>query len=275
MTRRANITLAAVEDQPCDLPLPCEPFPSALAVEWRDTFLSAHSQAGIRGAFALGEGDAAAWHALGRLGVCFADVFLFENPGVKEAPRWRWRLYQHGQPVEAGTDAILLPVTQSGCIAQPFLGLDAWPEIADIVALPLNGTRARSYTGLTERIGMFAPDAVGCVALAANGMRWLRDYVAAARACGAECPAHLAKTAIADLPPPDLTTTLIVAPELIDWKAIASFSPAEKKFTGVKRFVCGDSAGLARRIQDALAHKEKPKPLPDVIGPATNLRSVA
>lgn len=192
--------------------------------------------------------------ALNYFGVTAAKI-------VREKSQWNFPLAP-----EKGEDAVIVPV--GGTIEPVCLSLLGFheahakaemSEIADLIAIPLDGSPALSFTAASQNIGAFAVSG-GTLRLATSGLGWLRRHVARARKMAEEMPSHL----IADrLPFPDRMETLLLDPAAFEWRMSRPDCAIPES---VKRVVC-DTPKLAQFIAGETKKRERGRATPSILGP--------
>lgn len=206
--------------------------------------------------------DCAPLMALNQIGLTAARI-------VKQGSRWRFAL-PHAQEESEG--ALLLPV---GCCdalggAETCLllcgnhehrAVDRLEWIADIVAIPLDGSRALSFTGMTAAVGRFQVSDNGDLALAASGLGFIKRHVRRARAATKDYAPHLVSRF---LPLPDACETLVLAPECFEWRLTEGACVVPES---AKRVACVDSPALARFVDEAMKKRERVRKAPPVLAP--------
>lgn len=210
--------------------------------------------------------DVAPLMVINSLGISFARIVV-EKPAQGELARWREAMSD-----EDGVAAAVLPVGRAGrhhgtesCLLLsgsrddcPTSGPGA---VADLIALPLAGGGAVSFTGLTAAIGGFAPDDSGKLVLAASGLRFLKRHIARAYAMELDWPAHLVSR---KLPFPDHFETLLIDPGAFEWRMTESGCVVSE---AVKRIASPDSVQLARFVDEAMKKRDRVRKPPPVLAP--------
>jgi hypothetical protein len=186
-----------------------------------------------------------------------------EDDDAVIAPRWRFPITGE----ERGIEAIALPVDLAGHLAP-----DA-AVIADLVALPLDGSRPQSFTGLTTHVGeLDARD--GRMIVYGSGRAWLSAWLAQVRAQWAENARLFAAAAspsdkasapdwLHRIDPPH--ATLVLAFSALEWRT-AHFDCVIPR--AAREIVCPDSRALAELIDSAMRKKVNTRPFPTVRGPS-------
>jgi len=194
---------------------------------------------------------------------------------VDLAPRWRFA----DPNVETGESAIVLPVrsarmgewnssafTPPGAAVTSSLarcGDESFAaDVVDLIAIPLNGGRPLSATGLTTAVGAWLPDERGSLGIFASGLGWLNRHLGRARKIAEETPPHL--VAKLYVPFPDPEGVLMLEPRALEWRVTKTdcvVPPA------ARRVVCPDSRVLAELIDGLVRRRERARPLPVVCGP--------
>lgn len=188
---------------------------------------------------------------------------LLERDTIHQAPTWR-----HADADETGVPAIILPVLldDGHCRAMSLRRLGDVPfapAIADLVAIPLDGTRPLSRTGHTLAVGPFNVTG-GTLRVYGGGLTWLTKYLDQARAITADTPAHLVTRLHFPLPPPDDIATLLVEPHALEWRN--TMARCVIPHAASKVIAC-DSTKLAQLINSLMHKKERTRPMPVVCGP--------
>jgi hypothetical protein len=259
---------------------------SRFGAEWRALVADTHAE--TMAAFGLpartdpeGE-DFAAALAVMDLGLCRCPVIA--EPRLKRSAQKRERDIElgrdtiHASPTwrypdsdEVGIDALVLPVTFDwNAQRHRTLSLHAGPEdnfrerIIDLVALPLDGSRALSRTGHTLAVGPFNVAGARLV-LHAGGKAWLDAWLAQVRSLTADTVPHLVPRLHFPLPPPDDTSTLMIEPQALDWRVTSGRCVIPHAAQSV---IVPDSGALARYIDSAMRLRERARPLPQILGPA-------
>lgn len=197
-----------------------------------------------------------------KMGVTSGPIVFETNiaaEGFADAPLWR-----PACEAEDAVPAVLLPVIAGAQArtALPVADFDNDPHaIVDLIAIPCDGTRARSLTGITAAVGAFAAGDEGVLTLAAGGLGWLERHGGRARALAEELNAADAARL---LPPAGTVETLIIEPAAFAWRPDDLASPVPRH---TRAIACRDSRGLAARIDAAM--KVKPAKPPLVLAPAT------
>jgi len=180
------------------------------------------------------------------------------------APTWRYAAEDDVpvpaliMPVEAEDHYCRAMALWRFANAEEFAG-----AIVDLVAIPLDGSRPLSMSGHTLAIGSFAVEAEKLV-VQANGLSWLKAYVAKVRQITGETPAHLVPKLHFPLPPPDDVVTLLVEPFALDWRVTSMGCVIPH---AAREVVVPDSRRLAEAIDGLMRKKERARPLPIVRGP--------
>lgn len=181
------------------------------------------------------------------------------------APTWRY-----ADPDEPGIPALILPVGDDGrfyrTLSLKLLSDDDFADaIVDLIALPLDGSRALSLTGHTTAIGCFNVDGKS-LRVQVGGLAWLKTHLARIGAVTAETPPHLVRRLHSNLPPPDDIVTLLIEPLALDWRVTSAGCVIPHAALEV---VALDSLRLARTIDAAMREKMPCRSLPTVRGPKT------
>src|SRR5262245_9831785 len=199
--------------------------------------------------------DEAARVALNYFGVTAARIVI-------EGKQWR-------EPTadETGLEALVVPVggpraPMSDCLSllgAHALANEAEPnDIGDLVAIPLDGSRAVSMNGTTASVGRFVPNDDGVVMIATRGLEWLKEH--AERAREAAALAGMEHT----LPFPDRVETLVLDVRAFTWR---NDPDGWIHAAGIVSFVCVDSNAVADFIAAQLRRKDQTPPVPNVRGP--------
>lgn len=186
------------------------------------------------------------------------------RPTIHAAPTWR-----HPDADETGTAALILPVSldwpHSRAMSLRQAGSDEAfaARIADMIAIPLDGSRPLSRTGHTLAVGPFNV-AKERLVLHAGGKAWLDAHLAQAHRICADTPAHLVPKLHFPLPPPDDVATLMIEPMALEWRVTAAgcVIPHAARHVDV-----ADSRALAGMIDNLMRQRERTRPLPVVRGP--------
>lgn len=258
----------AYRERPSAVP-PAEPEEGRPAAVWLDLFTSGQGFADLCRHLGLvyptppGHPDAAPLMVLNSIGIAAARI-------VAEGKRWREAMKD-----EDGTPAIILPVGDCGELASIHLEVssssclllagerdDRPPKgpgaIIDLIALPLTGGAAASFTGLTAAVGSFVPDETGALTLAASGVRFLKRHIARAYAREMEWPPHLVARR---LPFPDHFETLMIDPGAFEWRMSESGCVVSES---VLRIVSPDSVHLAQFVDHAMKLRDRVRKPPPV-----------
>lgn len=224
----------------------------------REDRLAAFKAVGF--SFEPGE-ESAPFIALRQMGL--ASARIVRDPGAP--PRWR-----PASGGEEGTLAIIVPVmeterdfcsrTMSFHMGSRVRPPDQVENIGDVIAILPDG-RLASFTGYTVAVGSFACRD-GRLALASNGMAWLRRQARRAIAAAAETPPDLAARMLEG---PDAFETLVLDESLFE------FSVSEDSCCvpeAAREIDCLDDAGFAERIAAAVKPKRRPRKPPIVNAPA-------
>jgi hypothetical protein len=227
----------------------------------------------------------AAWLALIDFGICFANIVREPRLKVKPekaardamlgrdtthlAPQWRYPISDPslGVSAEAGIPALILPVG-SGEQYGEVLSLSAMGDedfaatVADLVAIPLDGSRPLSMTGYTVAVGSMRADYKGRLVVYGSGRAWLDAYLFVARTIAADTPSHLVERLHVPFPEPDFT--LLVEPKALEWRVTQWRCVIP---TAANRIVCPDSRSLAQLIDTEMRKKVRVRTLPTVCGP--------
>lgn len=201
--------------------------------------------------------DCASLISLSVLGITAARI-------VKDKARFRLPLRD-----EASEGAFLVPVAAcdregvSRCMVfdsgHQFQSEDCSCGIADIVALPFDGSRALSMTGLTVAIGAFQPADNGRLTLLASGAGFLKRHIARARAAVKDYPAHLVWQF---LPVLGEAETLILDAKALDWRMQSRWNVVPES---AGEIACPDSPALARFVDAAMKEREPVRKAPPVL----------
>jgi hypothetical protein len=203
--------------------------------------------------------DCAALISLSVLGVTAARI-------VKEKGRFRLPLKD-----EASEGAFLLPVAGcdrdgvSRCMifesGHQFQPEDCADRIADVVALPFDGSRALSMMGLTAALGTFQPSQDGRLTLLASGAGFLKRHAARARAALKDYPPQLVWQF---LPALGEAETLILDARALDWRMQSRFNVVPE---AAREVACPDSPALARFVDAAMKERDQVRKAPQVLAP--------
>jgi hypothetical protein len=188
---------------------------------------------------------------------------LLDRPTIHLAPTWRLP-----DPDETGTQALILPVCVDG-FHNRTLSLQRLREdvfagaIADLVAIPLDGSRPLSMTGHTLAVGSFNV-ASDKLRVQAGGANWIERHLTHVRQITADTPGHLVPRLHMPFPAPDDIITLLVEPQGLEWRVTA---PACVIPHAAREVMVLDSPKLAELIDTLMRRKERTRPLPVVRGP--------
>lgn len=249
--------------------VPSEPEEGRPAAVWLDLFTSGQGFADLCRHLGLiyptppGHADAAPLMVINSLGIAAGRI-------VVDGKRWREAMRD-----EDGAPAVILPVgdfgpyvfewSSAGCLLLAGERDDRSPSgpgrVTDLIALPLAGGAALSFTGLTAAVGNFAPDDSGTLTLAASGLRFLKRHIARAYSRHMEWPAHLVARR---LPFPDHFETLMLDPAGFEWRMTESNCVVSES---VKRIASPDSAELAHYVDAAMKLRERVRKPPQVLAP--------
>jgi hypothetical protein len=224
--------------------------------------------------------DIGPWMALNDMGVTAAQIVREPRFRVKPqkaqrdadlgrdtmhlAPLWRWPL----QGAETGELALLLPVCDGDKRASRTMsifemGVDAFAEsVTDLIAIPLNGQRARSMTGYTVAIGDFRADRKGRLAVHLNARAWIDGYLSIIRTITADTFGDAIPSA--HMPFPEPMVPLLLEPNALEWRI---WHPACVIPTAATAVVCPDSAALAEWIDKKMREKQRIRGYPTIYGP--------
>jgi hypothetical protein len=136
---------------------------------------------------------------------------------------------------------------------------DCGGGIADVIALPFDGSRGLSLTGLTAAVGAFQPSEQGRLTLLASGAGFLRRHVARARAAVKDYPAHLVWQF---LPVLGEAETLILDARALDWRMQSRFNVVPE---AAREVACPDSPALAKFVDAAMKEREPVRKSPPVL----------
>src|SRR5262245_5609040 len=204
--------------------------------------------------------DAAARVALNYFGVTAARIEV-------EGRQWR-----EAVPGE-GSEALVVPVggpmtPMADCLSllgAHDLANEATPDdIGDLVALPLDGSRAVSMNGTTAAVGRFAPNDDGVISIATNGVAWLRQHVKRARDASRGAVTGMDHAIARSLVFPDRITTLLLDVRAFDWRNAPESWIAR---AGISKSICWDSKEVSDYIAGELKRKDQAPPVPSVRGP--------
>jgi len=254
--------------------------PAAIAAEAHDDLplVMAANALGLRfahiveePAYRVAKDKAARDHRLGR-----ATMHL--------SRQWRFPLQERGIfAAETGKPAIIVPVgnaetlVRNGtCVVEVRssrtlslleLGEAFEDNIADLVAIPLDGSRPLSLTGYTAAIGDFTGNVL---TVYGSGKAWLDAHFARLRGLCADTPSHLAaqihEAELFALP----SGVLLVEPRAFEWR-VCRFDCAVPR--GVGEIVCPDSAALAQWLAAELKKPDVARDVPRVSGPDARARA--
>lgn len=215
--------------------------------------------------------------ALLDLGICCARIVADEYRQITPAETRAYqpnlhmaRTWRYAEADEAAQVALILPVTETDEGQTTTLSLHELHEddfagsISDLVAIPIEGDRSFSHTGLTGAIGTFEVNA-GVLQLRAAGMIWLKAHLARVRNICRDTPNHLVEQHCFPVPPPGGYATLIVDPYSLDWRITSHRCVIP---TSARQVDILDSVGLAEGINALMRQRERERSLPIVRGPA-------
>ncbi len=217
--------------------------------------------------------DRAAAIVLIKMGVTWGGIVCEAAPkaeGWIDAPLWRPALASSSEAVgqenleEEALEAVLLPVAAGAharsAVAVRDFGSDP-ATVVDVIAVPSDGSRARSLTGCTAAVGFFSASSSetsedrATVRFAANGIGWLMRHAQRAR----DLADNVSAGDVANiLPLIGFAETLMLEPEAFDWRAgsLGNVLPA-----GTKTVACVDSRALADRLHAAMKVQAKRPPV--------------
>lgn len=215
--------------------------------------------------------------ALLDLGICCARIVADDYKAIapKEIGAWSpaqrlSRTWRYAEADEDAQVALILPVTETEHDCTTTLSLHELDEdvfgasISDLIAIPIDGGRSFSFTGLTGAVGTFEVNA-GTLQLRANGMTWLKAHLARVRKACADTPNHLVEQLCFPVAPPGGFATLVIDPHALDWRVT---SPKCVIPTRAMQVDVLDSVGLAEAINALMRLRERERSLPIVRGPA-------
>mgnify|MGYP001282560944 CR=1 FL=1 len=135
--------------------------------------------------------------------------------------------------------------------------------IADLIAVPVDGGRALSFTGYTLAVGAMRANAAGELVLYGSGLSFLTSHVVQAKKIAADTPAHLIERLHVPFPSPE--ANLVIEPHALEWRLWKSACVIP---TAAREIVCPDSRGLAEFVDGAMRKKERVRPALPVRAPA-------
>ena len=179
---------------------------------------------------------------------------------------------------EQGIPALILPVaapadgrgsSYAAALSLAREGEHAFAEqIADLVALPLDGGRPMSLTGFTAAGGGFEPDAQGRLTFYGSGKAWLDAHLAGVADLCVETPGHLVERLHMPFRGPD--GVLLLEPRAFEWRLTRYDCAIPYR---AREIICADSRKLAELIDTEMRKREKPRPAPTVRGPRSLAQS--
>ncbi len=271
-----------------------------LAQEWQDFEGALFAQEIVARAFGLkfpldpDSADVVAWTVLLELGITAGRVVREPSYRISaekarrdaelgrqtmhQAPLWRHPIAgeERGEPV------LILPVGRGDVPAYAPCSHtlsrysfededDFLASIADLIAIPVDGSRPMSLTGHTIALahpradGHLPLDGPGKLTLYGSGKAWLEAAISNARTIAAETPPHLVEQIHAPFPPPTEMGALLIEPKAFEWRIARGDCAIPFE---AKEIDCPDSRGLAQLIDAEMRKKDKPRTMPTVRGPA-------
>lgn len=209
------------------------------------------------------------------------------RPTMHLSRQWRFPLQERGMfAAETGKPALILPVCNSETVLRNLngearcatsatlsllqLGASFEENIADLIALPLDGGRALSLTGYTVAVGNFAADHEGRLGIFARGRKWLDAHFAGLRALtgGINPQAAIAEHEDAIFAAP--ASVLLVEPRAFEWRVCRHDCAIA---LDVSDILCPDSRSLAQFIAAEMKRPDVVRAMPIVHGPAEKARA--